>query len=366
MQKPILKDRKGEFRRPSVRDVARLAGVSVSTVSRALSHPEMVREDKLMAVREAVAKLNYVIQGVGRALVSRRTHMVGAILPSVDHAMFAKTAFALQNTLAEQGYMLALACSDFDAGAEPALARRFVERGVDGIVLFGRRHEPELLTLLEGLGIPYVSTWAYDPGTSRTSIGFDNRKAAMLVVEHLVALGHRDIGIVSGFERSEWQRERLHWLKNELERHGLCVNPNRIVSGPISYETGRMGLRTLVQGQKWPSAIICGHDIIAVGAIAMCQEIGIAIPDKLSLTGFEDLELASNVTPPLTTVHFPAEELGVRAGEEILRRISNEQTQGQIELPIKLMARGTTSLAQKAYVSPRRRIPASRAGAKIS
>jgi len=366
MQKPIPKDRKGEFRRPSVRDVAQLAGVSVSTVSRALSHPEMVREDKLMAVREAVAKLNYVIQGVGRALVSRRTNMVGAILPSVDHAMFAKTAFALQNTLAEQGYMLALACSDFDASAEPALARRFVERGVDGIVLFGRRHEPELLTLLEGLSIPYVSTWAYDPGSSRTHIGFDNRKAATLVVDHLTGLGHRDIGIVSGFERSEWQRERLHWLKAELERHGLSLDPNWILSGPISYETGRMGVRSFIQSPKRPTAIICGHDIIAVGAIAMCQEMGVAIPNELSLTGFEDLELASNVTPPLTTVHFPAEELGVRAGEEILKRIANEPTPGQIELSIKLVTRGTTSQVQGTDIPTRARVSPSGETAKIT
>lgn len=349
MKKPVLKQRSkrygGAQRRPSVRDVARLAGVSVATVSRALSRPELVREDKLASVRDAVSKLNYVIQGVGRALASRRTNVIGAILPSVDHAMFAKTTFTLQNTLARHGYMLALASTDFDSTVEVALARHFIERGVDGVVLFGRVHAPEVFALFESARVPYVMTWAYDVNTSRTSIGFDNRKAVALVVDHLTGLGHRDIGIISGFKRSEWQRERLHWIATEFERHGLNLRADWIVEGPISFETGRMGIRTLVRGPRRPTAIICGQDIIAVGALAMSLELGLKVPEELSLTGFEDLELASNVTPPLTTVRFPAAELGVHAGEEILRCIAHEPGQGLIELPIALMRRGTTSFA---------------------
>lgn len=368
MKKPIPK-RTARFstpHRPSVRDVARLAGVSVATVSRALSRPELVNEEKVVAVREAVTKLNYVLQGVGRALVSRRTHMIGGIIPSVDHAMFAKTAFALQTKLAEQGYMLALACSDFDTRAETVLARRFIERGTDGIVLFGRGHEPELLGLLESFGIPYIATWAYDPGSQRTHIGFDNRKAASLVVDHLVGLGHRDIAIVSGQARSEWQRERLHWLRSELDRHGIHIDPSWIVEGSIGYETGRAGILELVSGARKPSAVICGHDIIAVGALAMCHELGIAIPSELAITGFEDLDVASNVTPPLTTVRFPVEELGVRAGEEILKRIAGEPPPGQIELPIVLMARETTAPIRKPNLRPRVSIASTRRKGRVT
>lgn len=326
-----------------MRDVAQLAGVSIATVSRALSNPSSVRDDKLNAVRAAVKKLNYVVQGVGRALVSRRTKMIGGLIPSVDHAMFSKTTFALQDVLSQHGYMLALGCSDFDPHSELLHARRFIERGADGILLFGRRHDSELISLLEDYGIPCVSTWSYDPGSPNTNIGFDNREAATLVVDHLVSLGHREIGIIAGFKSSEWQAERLHWLMRELKRHKLSNDGARVVEGPISYDTGRTGIRKLLGGGRPLSAVICGHDIIAVGALAMCKELGVSVPSQLSLTGFEDLELASNVTPPLTTVHFPAEELGTRAALEILKRIAGKPSEGQVELPIKLMIRETTA-----------------------
>lgn len=348
MKKPIQQKARRPLaqRRPNVRDVARLAGVSMATVSRALSRPELVSHDRLIAVRAAVEKLNYVIQGVGRALVSRRTFMIGAIVPSFDHAMFSMTTFALQNTIGAKGYMLALANSDFNAAAEIPLVRHLIERGTDGIVLFGRRHEPELLAMLENFSIPYISTWAFDPGTRGTHIGFDNRKAATLIVDHLVSLGHRDIGIISGFRHSEWQQDRLHWIKAEFDRRGISMPAELFFDGPISYDTGRQGIRALLMGRRRPTAIICGHDIIAVGAIAMCHDLGIAIPGDVSLTGFENLDLASNVTPPLTTVQFPAGELGVRAGEEILKRIEGDASAGQIELPIRLLARGTSAALQ--------------------
>ena len=210
-------------------------------------------------------------------------------------------------------------------------------------MLFGRRHDPQLISLLEGCAVPYVSTWAFDPGDVRTHIGFDYHRAATLVVEHLVTLGHRSICIISGSETSEWQSDRLRWLKTELKRHKIALRPDRIIEGPISFETGRKGVRELTRDGVRDTAIICGHDIIAVGALAMCRELGIAVPSDISITGFEDLDLTSNVVPPLTTVRFPAEQLGVHAGVEILRKIANEPDAGQIELPIDLIVRGSTS-----------------------
>lgn len=336
-------------------DVAHLAGVSVATVSRALSNPKLVAPDTVDVVRDAVNKLNYVIQGVGRALVSRRTHMIGGLIPSVDHAMFAKTTSALQALLSQHGYMLALGCSDFDPTIELNIARRFIERGADGILLFGRRHDPQLFSLLEDYGVPYISTWAYDPGNLKTHIGFDYHQAAMLVVQHLVDLGHRDICIISGSESSEWQEDRLRSLKTELKRHDIPIDPERIVEGPISFETGRRGVQELAQKGMRETAIICGHDIIAVGAVAMCTELGINVPQQVSVTGFEDLDLAANVLPPLTTVRFPAELLGLRAGVEILKKIGNEPDVGQIELEIQLIPRGSTSVAPIAARRTQRR-----------
>jgi len=330
-------------RRSDVRDVAALAGVSVATVSRALSRPQLVSDEKLKSVRAAVRKLNYVVQGVGRALSSRQTRTIGAILPTIDHAMWAKTTYELQAALAKRGYTLSLACTEFDQDREIELARRFIELGADGIVLFGKTQKPELHALLEHLQIPYVSTWSYDPSPRGTAVGFDNRKAALLVVDHLALLGHERIGIIAGSMASEWQRERLVWLRHETERLKIPLREDWIVEGPFSFETGRNGVKRLMRQPDRPTAIICGHDIIAVGALGACREIGIQVPEEVSLTGFEDLDLASAVVPSLTTVHFPAGDLGALAGEQIMKRIDAAGEDTQIEVPIRLVVRGTTA-----------------------
>lgn len=335
-----------------MRDVARMAGVSVATVSRALAHPDLVSPKKLSAVKAAVQKLNYVVQGVGRALSSRRTNMIGAIVPTLDHALWATTIVALQNAVTARGYSLAVACNQSNAAMEVTLARRLLESGVDGIVLCGKVHDPELLRLLENVGVPCVLTWAFGASTTRTCIGFDNRKAAHLVVEHLVALGHRHLGIVAGTRESEWQRERTIYLRREVEKYGLTMGPDSIVEGPVSFQTGRIGIQTLLlHKRRRPSAVMCGNDVIAMGAIAMSHEMGIAIPNDLSLTGFADLDIAPNVIPPLTTVRFPAEELGARAGEEIVKQIASGTTRAQIELPISLVVRSTTAAPRRRTLS---------------
>ncbi|WP_454001877.1 LacI family DNA-binding transcriptional regulator [Afipia felis] len=330
-------------RAPSVKDVARLAGVSIATVSRALSRPEMVRSDKLLAVKEAVQQLNYVAHGAGRALSSGRTQTIGAILPTLNHAIFANTAFALQKRLAQDGYLLLVSCNEYDGSAEREMVRRLIERGVEGVVLLGRVHEPDVLALLENLQIPYVLTWALDPATRAPCIGFDNRKAVALIVDHLVKLGHRRFGTIVGPNESEWQRERASFIRAEIKQRNAHIAASHIVSGPLDYDTGQRGMRKLMQDPNPPTAVICGHDIIAVGALTACHKLGISVPNEVSVTGFEDLEITQHLQPALTTVHFPADKLGGIAGDYVLQMVAGDHTASYFELPIELRVRETTA-----------------------
>lgn len=344
-----LPEEDGSHRRraPSVKDVARLAGVSIATVSRALSRPELVRSDKLLAVKEAVQQLNYVAHGAGRALSSGRTQTIGAILPTLNHAIFANTAFALQKRLAQDGYLLLVSCNEYDGVTERETVRRLIERGVEGVVLFGRVHEPDVLALLENLQIPYVLTWALDPATRAPCIGFDSRKAVALIVDHLVELGHRNFGAIVGPNESEWQRERASFIRAEIKHRNANIAANHIISGPIDYDTGQGGMQRLMQNPNPPTAVICGHDIIAVGALTACHKLGISVPSEVSITGFEDLEITEHLQPALTTVHFPANELGSVAGDHMLKMVGGGQAAPFFELPIELCVRETTA-------SPRR------------
>lgn len=197
-------------RRPvTLIDVARAANVSIATVSRALSFPEKVSRETLGRIERTIEALGYVANGSARALASRRSRTVGALIPALDNPSFAATVHALQRTLGQVGYAVLVACHEFDPRAEHRLARTLIERGVDGLVLLGTEHEPELYALIERFRLPYVLTWALEEDGRHTCVGFDNRAAAGRLTEHLLALGHRDFAMISGTTaNNERARER--------------------------------------------------------------------------------------------------------------------------------------------------------------
>ena len=191
--------RSRQQRPAGLKDVANLAGVSISTASRALSRPTMVSPLTRGNVERAARKLRYITHAAGRMLSSRRSRTVGAILPDLDNAIFAKTANALQKRLAEDGYMLVLACNDYSHDAEMSLARTLLERGIDALVLTGIEHTPRLIELIKSASIPLVCTWAYSSRPIFTSVGFDNSKAGALVSNHIAQLGHTRVAILTAF-----------------------------------------------------------------------------------------------------------------------------------------------------------------------
>jgi len=164
-------------------DVARLAKVSTATVSRALTLPHKVKARTLERVQQAARSLGYVAHGAARALASRRTHTIGAVVPTLDNAIFANTIHALQRTLDAAGYVLLLASHEFDADIEARVTRTLIERGVDGLVLLGTTHHPDIYRMIESNGVPYVLTWAFDESGNHPCVGFDNRAAAVRITD---------------------------------------------------------------------------------------------------------------------------------------------------------------------------------------
>ena len=325
-------------------DVARLARVSTATVSRALTQPDKVKAATAARIREAVQALGYVAHGAARALASRRTHTIGAVIPTLDNAIFANTAHALQKTLDDAGYTLLLASHEFDAGAEARLTRALIERGVDGLVLLGATHHPSVLRMLDLHQIPYVLTWALDAAGRHPCVGFDNRAAAVRIARHLLDLGHREFAMVSGITSgNERAAERLDGVRQALAERGITLLPGRVVEKPYTLTAGREGLREVMHGSPRPTAVVCGNDVIAIGALAECLAQGLAVPRDVSVTGFDDLEMAAVVTPALTTVHFPTAELGTYAGQHLLDRLAGKPVEQRTELPVELVVRASTA-----------------------
>ena len=288
--------------------------------------------------------LGYMAHGAARALASRRTRTIGAVIPTLANAIFANTTHALQRTLDEAGYTLLLASHEFDAEVEVRATRALIERGIDGLVLLGTSHHPSVFRMIDMNRIPYVLTWALDPSGAHPCVGFDNRAAAIRLAEYLLDIGHREFAMISGLTaHNERARERIEGVRAALAARGARLPGQRVVEKPFTLAAGREGLREITA--KWPrtTAIGCGNDILAIGAMAECHALGISVPDEISITGFDDMEIASLVTPGLTTMHFPTAELGVYAARHLLQVLAGENVEGRRELPVELVVRGTTA-----------------------
>jgi LacI family transcriptional regulator len=331
---------------PGVRDVALSAGVSTATVSRFLNEPTSVRPDIRLRVESAVRELGYIRHGAARALSMRRSHAIGAIIPTVDNATRAGKVAALQKRCRERGYNVLLALFEYDLELELAQCRNLIEAGVDGLMLEGELHHPALYQLMEKRGIPFVNTAIYDPRSPHPNIGFDNQAAAARLTEHLLDLGHRIFAMIGGPSQvSDRASGRIKGLRQALAARGLDLPADRTIEGSYRVQQGRQGLRTLMSGKTRPTAVVCGNDVLAFGALLEAQALGLRVPQDLSIAGFDDLDWASQLPPGLTTMALPAREVGQLAADHLVDRLAGQTVPHATEVEVRLILRGSTGPA---------------------
>lgn len=334
--------------RPSAKDVAALAGVSTATVSRVLNSPQQVDSRTERLVRDAVTKLRYVPHGAARALRSARSHMVGAVVPSFDYALYARTTSAMQVALDAAGYSLVLAEHHYDLKSELRVTEQLVRHGVDAFVFVGLDHDPALFALLEGYGRPYVLTWGVDPMRRHPSIGFDNRAATAAMTQHLIGLGHRRFGLLSaptaGNDRAT---ERGAGVRAALAQHRLALDERCVRYGPIELAAASAMMRRLLAlpKAKRPTAVIGTNDVFAVGAMLACRAAGVAVPDDISITGCDNTDLGATQTPPLTSIRTPIVEIGRAAAAQVIARLEGKPFEAWQQLPFELVVRGSVARA---------------------
>lgn len=331
--------------RPRLIDVARLAGVSLGSASRALSSPDAVRANTLRKVREAADRLGYVPDGAARALALRRSMTIGAVLPTINNPIFSDFVQALQKTLGRAGYHLLIAAHEYDLKEEAAVVERLVQRGIDGIVLIGTDHPSAIFRRIEQARLPYVCAWSVDEARSHPCVGISNRRAMHRVVRHLLDLGHRQFAMVSGDpEHNERARSRIEGVMDAFALADVEFKPERIFYGPYSIEAGREALRKAMSLKTRPTALICATDLLAAGALAEARAMGIRVPEQLSISGFDDIEIASLLDPPLTTLQVRTSEIGRLSGEALLATLKGK-TSPTVEIETTLKVRGSTGPA---------------------
>jgi LacI family transcriptional regulator len=354
-------------RASSLDDVAHLAGVSSGTVSRTLSKPEMVSEATRARVMAAADRLGYVANGAARALAMRRTMTVGAIVPRFGSSSFPAMVQALETTLAAAGYTLLLSAPDPQPAHETAVLRALLERGVDAVagggagpppagggVLAGPA--PAVMALLAAHATPFVMMWA-PPAADGHSVGFDEALAASLVVDHLAEFGHMRIGYVGGNTRdSERARRRLHDLTLAIAKRGLTLCADALLETEHGFREGFDAMTQILDRGTRATAIVCGSDYLAAGALSALAGAGVAVPGTLSVASFNDNEFAPFLHPPLTTVRLPIREMGERAGAYLVARLRAESPAAQKPLGVQLQKRLSTGPAARfAKTKPARR-----------
>ncbi|TPK93905.1 LacI family transcriptional regulator [Mesorhizobium sp. B2-4-12] len=335
----------GGQQQPRLADVAKAARVSTATVSRVMNTPEIVTEEIRERVHSAIQKLKWVPNATAKSLRTSRTHTVGAIMPTLDHQNFARIVQSLQTTMAVEKYELLVGVTYYNREVATQQARAMVDKGVEALVLVGADHPDELMQLLEEKGIPFVLLYVA-PGSApgRNVIGYNNYQAFVTMTEHLLSLGHRTFGLIAqDTSFNDRARARQEGVRTTLAEQGIAIRPRHFIEGEWKFEDGMKAFEKIMRTDDPPSAIICGNDYLAIGCMLKAREMGIDIPGDVSITGFDDIDLARLLQPGITTMKVPDELVGEMAGRFFIDVLRGKGGQlGEVPAP-ELIMRGSTS-----------------------
>jgi LacI family transcriptional regulator len=331
----------------NLKQVAALAGVSISTVSRAVAKPGSLHPATLKKVQDAIASLDYVPFAPARVLRSGRTLAIGIVAPTILNELYAVAIDTLENQFERLGYTVLLTCHRGGHQAEMRIMRALIERGVDGLAVIGSSHHHDVFSLLQRQSVPYVLMWATDRSGIHPTVGYDQKLAMTKIADHLVALGHKKFAILPGpLEGHKLSEERLAGAREGLANHGIPSASLEVLATAFEPDIVRKATRELLAARSGVTAIVAGNDMIAAAAVAECRRQGIDCPKQISITGFGDWGLARLMSPALTTIHSDAVRIGRLTSENLLSQMKGISIDTlQIEFEPELVVRESTGRA---------------------
>ncbi len=333
-----------ERRRKTIRDIAQEARVSSATVSRVLNGSAPVTPDTRGRVERVVEKHHFVFDGLAGGLASRRSRLLGLIIPTVINSIYAAFAQSIQAVAQKERYTVLLGVSEFSPAEEERLIEQFIARRVEALILTGADRPARSYQQMRRNQIPFVITWKSTRRRDLPSVSFDNGQAARQAVGFLLQFGHRRIGLICGrTEVNDRARERRDAFKAILKEHGIAVDRDLICECDFEFDAGRAAMQGMLRHSEPPTAVFCANDIQAIGAMTECRGAGIPIPGGISIVGFDDLPIATFVDPQLTTIRVPAAEMGRLAAEAVIAHLTRQSPLGSIKLPTELIVRASAS-----------------------
>jgi LacI family transcriptional regulator/LacI family repressor for deo operon, udp, cdd, tsx, nupC, and nupG len=325
----------------TIKDIARVAGVSHTTVSRALKGNPAISLETTARIQQLARQMGYVPSAVAQSLLSRRTRTIGMVITTFASPFIGQVIKGVDQVAQQAGYSVFLGASYEDPEREVSVVETFQRRRVDAIIVTASRIGSLYSSQLDQIKVPIVLIDNQEKGEYLRSVAVDNIRGAQMAVEHLLALGHRRIGYIGSLDRPKSNERRLSGYCTALKRAGLSPDPALILS-PLAdneLERGGAGLEPLLAAGA--TAVFCFNDLTSIGLLLACRQHNVAVPQQLSIIGFDDIEPTLYTTPPLTTIHQPRLRLGQLAMAMTVDLLNGQEVHDQV-LPCELMVREST------------------------
>lgn len=329
---------------PTLEDVARAADVSTATISRSINEPHKVAKGTRERIERVIQDLGFTPNFSGKTLATRRSNTVGAIIPTMNNSMFAGGLQAFQEALSSSATITLVSTCGYDSAVELRQIRSLVAHGADALLLIGASRPQETTDFLALRNIPYVIAWSHTVDECRLFAGFNNAKASYNMTMKVLEFGHRRIDMIAGKSNgNDRAYARIQGVKNALSDFGHSAILRRVIETDYSLEQGGDAFEQLMNSSDAPTAIVCGNDVLAAGAILRAQQRSVKVPEDVSVTGFDDINLAKVVSPALTTVRVPQAEMGRLAAKVLMEWLSTGVRPSSIELDTHIILRDSLS-----------------------
>jgi LacI family gluconate utilization system Gnt-I transcriptional repressor len=316
-----------ERRRVTLKDVSAASGLSLITVSRALRLPDTVQEETRKKVHKAIEDIGYVPNLAARSLVSNRSNMIGVVVPILTSSLFADFAQGAETILRKANQQMLLGVSQRSQEQEAEAVRTFIARQADAIIVTGFTHSKACRDLLRSFDGPVVETWNLRPEALDISVGYNNFEASATMTRYLIEKGYRNIAMVGGaFDNNDQATDRQAGFLHTMQKAGRAVPPENILAlpNPTTIESGGALILSLLARPNPPDAVFFQAELPAQGAMMACLARGIRVPEDVAIAGFGDLSISRLLSVPMTTIKVRAEEIGRRAAELVLQRLTED------------------------------------------
>ncbi len=327
----------------SMREVAKLAGVSSATVSRVVNGSPSVTQETAARIRKVINDLNFVPNHSAVYLKNGKSQIYGVIVPDLTNPFFMELVKALEELLVENQRELLLANTDFHASRLQQSIQRMLLRRVDGVAFLGSELDAAPLESLVQNRIPVVTTDHYRTSVGVSDIEIDFAGGMVQIVQHLKELGHIQVGFIGGSEGLETSRVRQESFLSAVVKLGMSSRPEWIVKGDYKIGGGFAGMKAILGSPEHPTAVVTANDLTAIGALRAVRDSGLRVPDDISVAGCDDIEMADIVHPPLTTLQISRRDYAQRILDALTSGEEDLTAQGKVfRLPMRMVVRSST------------------------